>query len=488
MPNVAFQHPDYRNMLASWQLIDDAIAGEQRVKYKKTLYLPQPNAADRSPENQVRYAAYVTRAVFYNVSRRTLAGLVGTVFEVDPVVSIPDSLKPVLQDASGSGISLEQLAERCVRWDMKDGRLGLLVDFPDVPAGVSLADADKYQPTITAYQATEIINWRVDEIEGKDVTTLIVLTEKYPAKDDGFEITYKTQYRVLRLVNKVYTVEIWREDRTTPYKAAMAPLQANGEPWDHIPFFFIGSENNDPEVDDAPMYDMCSLNMAHYRNSADYEEAAYILGQPTPWVSGVTEAWVKEVFKGPIQLGARAIIPLPANGAAGILQPQETTMAKEAMTHKEEQMIALGARLVQNKEVERTKYEAQSEDATQTSILANVAKNVSAGITMALRACLKFLPGNSNPSETELFYRLNTQFKLAGLSTEELQSIVSAWQEGALTWKEMRDRMRFARLATEDDATAKTSIEKDQAAADAREVKKATDLAKAAPKPAPVGN
>jgi hypothetical protein len=254
-------------------------------------------------------------------------------------------------------------------------------------------------------------------------------------------------------------------------------------PWDYIPFFFIGSENNDADIDDAPMYDMCSLNLAHYRNSADFEEAAYILGQPTPWVAGVTESWVENVFKGPIQLGARAIIPLPANGTAGILQPNETTMAFDAMEHKEKQMIALGARLVQNKEVERTKYEAQSEDATQTSILANVAKNVSAGITMALRACLQFLPGMLEPSETELFYRLNTQFKLAGLSTEELQSVIAAWQDGALTWKEMRDRLRFARLATQDDDTAKTEIEADQAKADAREVKKTADLAKAAPKP-----
>jgi hypothetical protein len=482
MPNVAFQHPDYRDMFDTWTSVDDCIAGEQRVKYRKTKYLPQPNAEDQSRANQVRYNAYLTRAVFYNVSRRTLAGLVGTVFEVDPVMKIPDTLKPVVQDASGSGISLEQLAERAVRLGMKHGRLGLLVDFPDVPVGISVEQASKIQPTITAYNALEIINWRVQEIDGKDVTTLIVLTEKYPAQDDGFEITYKVQYRALRLINGIYSVQIWRDNRTTPYRE-MTPKKADGSPWDYIPFFFIGSENNDADVDDAPMYDMCSINLAHYRNSADFEEAAYILGQPTPWVSGVTESWVENVFKGPIQLGARAIIPLPVNGNAGILQPQETTMAFDAMEHKEQQMIALGARLVQNKEVERTKYEAQSEDATQTSILANVAKNVSAGITSALRACLLFLPGMVEPSETELFYRLNTQFKLAGLSTEELQAVISAWQDGALTWKEMRDRMRYARLATEADDKAKTEIEADQAKADAREVKKTADLAKAAPKP-----
>lgn len=484
MPNVSFQHPDYRANASSWALIDDCIAGEQTVKSRRTKYLPQPNAADMSQANALRYDGYLTRAVFYNVSRRTLAGLVGTVFEVEPVTALPDTLKPVVQDASGSGISLEQLAERSVRLGLKHGRLGLLVDFPDMPEGISAEEAAKIQPTITAYNALEIINWRVEEINGKDVVTLIVVTEQYPVSDDGFEVKYMVQHRALRLTNGVYSVEIWRRDRTAPYKT-MTPKRADGSPWPYIPFYFAGSENNDAEVDDAPMYDMCSLNLAHFRNSADFEESAYILGQPTPWVSGVTESWVSEVFKGPIQLGSRAVIPLPANGNAGILQPNETTMAKEAMEHKEEQMIALGARLVQNKEVERTKYEAQSEDATQTSILANVAKNVSAAITNALRACLQFLPGMAEPSETELFYRLNTQYKLAGLSTEELQSVISAWQDGAIMWEEMRDRLRFARLATRDDATAKTAVTKERDEADAREVKKTADLAKAAPKPTP---
>jgi hypothetical protein len=486
MPNVAFQHPEYRANAGAWAMIDDCIAGEQVVKSKRTQYLPQPNAADQSQANAERYKGYLTRAVFYNVSRRTLAGLVGTVFEVEPVMELPDSLKPVIQDASGSGISLEQLAERCVRQGLKHGRLGILVDFPDVPEGISVEEAGKYQPTLTTYNALEIINWRVEEIGGKDTLTLVVVKEEYPVADDGFETKYQTQYRALRLVNGQYIAEIWRKDTNAPFKRMM-PTRDDGSPFDYIPFFFIGSENNDADPDDAPMYDMCSLNLAHYRNSADFEEAAYILGQPTPWVAGVTEAWVEDVFKGPIQLGARAIIPLPVNGTAGILQPSETTMSKEAMEHKEEQMIALGARLVQNKEVERTKYEAQSEDATQTSILANVAKNVSAGITAALRACLQFLPGMVEPTEEELFYRLNTQFRLAGLSTEELQSVIKAWQDGALTFKEMRNRLRFARLATEEDGKAKTDIEADQEKADAREVKKTADLAKAAPKPAPVG-
>ncbi len=94
--------------------------------------------------------------------------------------------------------------------------------------------------------------------------------------------------------------------------------KGNGTNWDRIPFSPIGSENNDPMPDKPPMEDLAHLNIGHYRNSADYEEACFIAGQPTPWASGLTEDWVKDVMKGTMYLGSRGIIPLPVNGACGL--------------------------------------------------------------------------------------------------------------------------------------------------------------------------
>ncbi|MBL1368232.1 DUF4055 domain-containing protein, partial [Acinetobacter baumannii] len=108
---------------------------------------------------------------------------------------------------------------------------------------------------------------------------------------------------------------------------------------DEIPFMFVGSHNNDPEIDNPPMYDLAELNIAHYRNSADYEEAVYMMGQPTYWFSGLTKEWIKEVLGGKIQLGSVGGVLLPANSSAGLLQPTPNTMAKEAMDQKENQMV-----------------------------------------------------------------------------------------------------------------------------------------------------
>ena len=58
------------------------------------------------------------------------------------------------------------------------------------------------------------------------------------------------------------------------------PTSAQGQPLTRIPFQFIGWENNDETPDLPPLYDLSIINLAHYRNSADYEEACYITGNP----------------------------------------------------------------------------------------------------------------------------------------------------------------------------------------------------------------
>lgn len=496
MPNVRFVKPELRDMLKDYELVDDCLAGERRVKYRKTLYLPQPNAADTSAENAARYEAYRTRAVFYNVTARTAAGLTGAVFESPPAAKLPTALQPVIDDASGGGVSLEQMAKALVTAVLAKGRSFLWVDFPQAPeGGASRADVEAglFRPAIEMYKAQQVINWRTKKVGGKTLLTLVVIQREYVVDDDEFEEKKRTEWVVLRLRNDVYTVEYWRSEMAggtaRPAEGPYTPTDANGKPFTEIPGIFVGSENNDPDIDRPPMYDMASLNIGHYRNSADFEEAAYIVGQPTPWFSGLTETWVKNVLAGRVELGSRAAVPLPENGAAGLLQATETTLAFSAMEHKERQMVALGARLVQNEGTQRTATEARMEDASETSVLSTVANNCSDAIEWILGKAMMFING----SETETIeYRLNTRYGLSELSPEELNAVLAAWTGRAIDFEEMRDRLVAGGLAKKTATEAKASIDGEIKEADDREVAKATATAEGAaaaaskfPKPAP---
>lgn len=489
MANVGFLHPEVKAQIASYELIRDCLAGEQTVKSKREKYLPKPNAEDTSDGNAKRYNAYLTRAVFYNVAQRTLAGLVGQVFLRDPTVEVPQLLEPVKIDATGSGVSLDQLAQDATSKGIAFGRCGLYVDYPavaivateetgEVVPGTTVAELEtgEVRPTMKVVAPWDCINYRVRRRGARLVLSLVVFREDAIVDDDGFETKKKDQWRVLRLdENDQYVIEIYRNKNGTAPDERYEPTDSKGERMNEIPFTFIGAMNNEPAPGYMPMYDLCSVNIAHYRNSADYEEAVYMLGQPTAWFGGLTEEWVKNVMGGTVALGSRSIIPLPQNSSAGLLQVEANTLAKEAMDQKEAQMLALGAKLVEGSQVQRTATEADIDNISETSVLSSVAKNVGAAFKWALEKAALFVGADG----AAIAYDLNTEFDLVNLSPDERRQLLAEWQAGGIVTEEYRDNLRRAGIATLNDAAFKTKSAAEDAERMARAVSEAEAMAAA---------
>lgn len=475
-PNVSYMLPEVAEMKTKWDLIADCMAGQEAVKKKATLYLPRPNPEDETPANDARYRNYLARAVFYNVVANTVSGLVGQVFNSDPVSEYPPELEPLWYDATGTGVTLIQQARKAMTANLSMGRCGLLVDFPRSPSdenGNTRPFTRKEvmdgiaRPTIQYYGCYDIINWRFEPRGAVSVCTLVVLVEDYIIQDDGFELKRGKECRVLKLVNGTYTVEIWRrkdEKQEGPYELVetATPTDASGAPLSYIPFFFIGSQNNDAQVDRPPMYDMACINIAHYRNSADYEDSVFMVGQPTPYFSGLTEKWVNDVLKGTVHLGSRGAVPLPPNGEMGLVQAEPNSMVKEAMDQKQQQMVALGAQLVQDQQVQRTLGEAKMETTVVVSTLTTCARNVSQAVEAALIAAATFT--NANVNKDAVIFQLSTDFAIQKLEPQERQQLLSEWQGGLLSFTEARAQLRQSGIASLDDAVARSEIDQEQEA------------------------
>jgi len=445
-PNVKYIRPELAKLRFQYQVIADCILGGPAIKARGVEYLPQPNPLDRSVENASRYLDYVNRAVFYNVTRRTVDGLIGTVFSRAPIIDLPTDLEVLKEDADGAGVNLIQIAKKALGYAVSFGRSGLFIDYPTVEGPVSRRDMQtgEIRPTINAYDPFSIINWREVVVGGKKKLSLVVLQETTIVDDDGYEFKIEPQYRVLRLNEAgIYEVELFVGDDLKS-QGLTFPLDGNGNYLDEIPFKFIGAENNDPNPDIPPIYDLASLNIGHYRNSADYEEAVFIVGQPTPFFSGLTEDWVNKVMKGTVFLGSRAVIPLPAGGDAGLLQAAPNPMPLEAMKHKENQMVALGARLIQAGSSTNTVVEAEGNQATSQSMLANATANVSDALLWALKIAARFVAGD----EEAVDFKLSNDFELNTMTAEEQKQLISNWQSNAITTSEMRDRLSKAGIAT----------------------------------------
>ena len=401
-------------------------------------------------------------------------------FSKKPEVELPSGASFLEEDIDGTGNTLIQHAKSTVEEILQTARGGLLTDAPTVEDGVVVTRADqeegRFRPRIIFYNAEQIINWRHVVVGGETLLSLLVLREETEVDDDGFESASEPRWRVYRLEEGSVTVEVWKlkndieesyDNGEDDFELEQEPVfisDTTGNAITKIPFTFIGALNNDSTVDESPLYPLAALNIAHYRNSADYEHSTFLVGNPTPVFTGLTEQWMKKFFVDKkIVLGSASAVGLPQGANAMLLQPSPNSQPMEAMNHKEELMKAIGAKLVEPNAASRTATEAMIEETSEASVLASIAENVSAAYTEAIINCGLFIDVEFTP-ET-VIVELNSEFQVASLNAQDRQEVVAAWQSGVLAWEEARSVYRRNGIATLSDDEAKTRIDAELATA-----------------------
>lgn len=471
---VKTTHKDYDENLKRWLQVDDCVSGAQAVKNKTTQYLPDPDAHLKhcKPTNELsleawrrsvsiaseRYKSYLFRALFYNFTKRTKDGMVGGVFRKEPKKELPTQLEYLITDVDGNNMDLDQQAKVSMDQTLRKGRAGLLVDMPvnDGPSSLADVQAGLSVPRIQKYEAQSIRNWRYSRVGSTTMITMVVLHETYEDEQSEFNYIEYDQYRVLKIdENGNYVQELYRFNDGDSYEMLeYKNIRANGQPLKSIPFFFIGAEENDYSVDDAPLYDLSEINLAHYRNSADNEESSFICGQPTLVLSpskslGNPKQW-NEANPNGVVLGSRQGINMGEGGSAALLQAQENNLAKQNMQDKEQQAIQIGAELITPSQQE-TAEAARIKKAADTSVVSTVADNVSDAYTSALKACAVFL----GASEDDIEYQLSTDFFTEMMTPQERLQWVSEIMQGVTPKKYYYDRLRktgqFPADATDED-------------------------------------
>ena len=467
-PNVGYVRTEVNREFPKWEIVDDCIAGEIAVKKKGEKYLPKPETNSDPAKNQKQYEKYKLRAVFFPVTGRTLSGLNGQVFSKPVAHEIPEKLENLLENIDGAGTTLEQQSKQTLNSVLKRGRAGLLSDFPTVADGdvVTRDDLEKgrIRPRIIFYHPAQIINWRETTVGGETLLTKLVLREEKIVEDDGFEFKTSPRWRVLELTETGVQVTLWKQEndevkdgnvRYVKDGETVQLIGAGQKQLEKIPFVFVGATNNDSTVDESPLYPLASLNVAHYRNSADHEQSLFLVGQATPVFTGLTDDWMKKHIKGKVTLGSSNAVGLPKDADAKLLQADPNTMPMEGMKHKEDQMKAIGAKLIEPRTVERTATDAEIEETSEASVLSAVAKNVSAAYRKAVYYASLFI---GDFSEDDFSIDLNSDFQVMGLSATERKEVVEAWQGGVLTWEEVREVYRRKGIATKPDDEAKEVI------------------------------
>jgi hypothetical protein len=523
-------HPDYDFGLPGWLRARDVLAGEDAVKSAGEKYLPRLDS-----QSDEEFLAYRKRASFFNATARSAEGFVGLIFRRPPFIKIPEIRRPNIEhrtsniehrsptrmgqngerrsgdtapylsnlgpggtrpyptgiekalaefvnDADMQGTTLPGYAKNVVSEVVGIGRAGSLVDWQD----------EERRAYVSLYSAEQILNWRVERVNGRNVPTLIVLSETFAGDSkDEFEVGFQQQIRVLRLVDssklmvdsatsplpsppeaergmhgsRAYQVEIWREkeggrsaNRPTSRRKiewelfeTKIPLRL-GKPLPLIPFVFHGPRHSRPDVDRPPLSDIIAVNLDHYRLDADYKHGLHFTALPTAWVSGFDKSAT-------LRIGSSTAWVSETPGAtAGYLEftGQGLTSFERAMDRDERLMAVLGSRLLQDqKKVGETAEAIRLRQSGEDSVLSSIANSVSESLTQVLRwvywwnTTLVLPTSEASPfglSKAEVTVKLNTDFGIAGLSSQDLQAVVAAWQSGAISQDTMFELFRSGEI------------------------------------------
>lgn len=426
------EHPQYTKHKDKWKLIDDVLCEENLVDY-----LIELNPKDKSQLNKDRNKAYKERAVFYALAGYTASGMLGTVYSKLPEVDVPSAIDYVKYNVDGRGNSITQQSKVVVSDVVSKSRSGLFVTFPATKGAISKADvvSGKFVPSIHYIHAKRIVNWAEAQIGSKIFLSLVVFKDTKSSLED-YEHKDVDVYRELYIDpdDGIYKERHWIENDKGQWEVdgngIQIPKGANGQPMSEIPFTFVGAENNDPDVDKPMMHGMCSVNISHYRNSADLEDSSWFAGQPQPWMSGLdlTQENIDLMEKNNIYFGSRNVIMAPEGGTFGVASSPANPLVRQLMVDKVEMMIGIGARMITPGGVAKTAEQSSNERETQHSQLSLATSNVSA----AYMKCFGWIGIYTGIDLSEAIFKLNDDFNKIGATPAELKEIIIGFVGGSI--------------------------------------------------------
>jgi hypothetical protein len=362
-------------------------------------------------------------------------------FRVAPRIELDPAINCLNDDVNGSGNTLTLFSKKIASNTMQKGRDGILVDVPAASDDETAAASGDKVAKLIQYSAERIINWKVKD--GQLIQ--VVLEEDYEAVIDDFESEIKKQYRVLyingdgKYSQRVYRDEIPGEE--------IVIKDFSGAPLDEITFVFVGTINNDSEIDPSLLYSIAEVNKGHYRNSADLEENSFMHGQMTLGVTTSLDdvTWLRMNPKG-IKVGAMYGTFLGDNGAFHSVQANANSLTAGIMKDKENQMIALGARLIQPGGGSEREASVLSRVGAETATISSLAYNVSD----AIETCLSWAMGFMTNKTGDNVFQLSQDFYPVNLDPQSIMALTQLHDRGRIADSDLHYKLQQSGIMAAD--------------------------------------
>lgn len=423
---VDTKHPEYVARAGQWRLMRDTAGGEADVKAAGEEYLPQPSGFTAQEDGgRALYAAYQKRAQFPEIVQPTIHGMVGVIHRTEAQIEMPAAMEPLWEKATKDGLPLEALHRRITAELLTTGRYSLLADA---------ASEGSDLPWLAGYSAEALINWADDR-------SLFVLDES-GLKREGFRWGPEQRFRVLELKDGRYTVQTYSGTARSAGEA-IEPTGRGNTRLAEIPFVVIGARDLSLPPELPPLMGVGRSAIALYQLSADYRWQLFMTGQETLVVIN---------GDAPTAVGAGAVIAIQQGDNTGApdvkyVGPAGTGIGAHRTAIQDERAAAAqaGARLFSSDQKAAESGDAlRIRFAAETATLTTIAQSSAQGLEKALRHIAVMI--GRRPEEVTV--KPNLSFIDSSLTPAEAESLVRVWQEGAISYETLYERLQRGEIAS----------------------------------------
>ena len=415
--NVDTEHPQYMEASEIWGRVFDCFEGESTVKaagmeyMKPTQSMTKRGALSRVGDGYEEYLRYKERAVFPEFVSEAVGHLLGVMHRKEPEITLPDKMKPLLENSGPDGVSLESFLRAINKNQLLYGRFGILVEIPD---GGEL-------PYLVGYNAPDIINWDGDR-------SLVVIDESAQERK-GFQWVEVEQHRVLEINDQgKYAVRVIRKGEVNEKEEEVSPKpivpEIQGKSFEEIPFVFVNAGDLTTDIDKAPMEPLSNQCLTIYRGEADYRQALHMQGQSTLVIIGLDGDDDEDV-----ETGAGAVIYTPSDAKFIGVDPTGLPELRTSIENDRKVAVSMGAKLLDpDNEGSRASGDAlRTRVAAHTANLARISLTGAEGLQDALKLIATIM--GENPNEVKV--DPNLDFVASGMSGKDLTDLLMGKSMGA---------------------------------------------------------
>lgn len=404
-----------------------------------TAYIPR--LSERQTQND--YHVYLMGALYPNYLSKIRQDFRGLIFSRAPVIELPPSIEPMLEDCDLRGTPIEEELENIVDELYSVSRYGWWVDMPEVPEGMNKKQAESMaiRPFLVRYKSEDIVNWEYGYVHNNITLTRVVLREDPETYrelfldryiDDSGQEAYAYKTRIWRKAKNA-SPGTKGEQRFVP-NPDNTPMRA-GKPIQEIPFYFFSPFGGSATPEKPMLDDLVMVSWSLYRSSALLEHARFTCGLATAVALGFNED--TDIVLGGLNV-LRNTNP-EASFEWAERKGDDCLPLERAMEQKTQMLMQMGSRMI-----EEAKKAAESAEALRirssgdTATCADVAQGVGRIASQALAFCAWWL-GDDSP---KVEIKLTTDYANNVADPAEITALNGAVISNTFTQTDFNRRMR----------------------------------------------